>query len=43
MISADDWQSIFEVPPDAINGQCNNVRSPTDSEQEPQYSSAAAE
>jgi hypothetical protein len=38
----DNWQSIFEDPPDALNAQRRNGRTPTDSNQQPQYSSEAA-
>jgi len=38
----DNWQSIFEGPPDALNTERRNIRSPADSDQEPQYSSDAA-
>ena len=29
----DNWQSIFEDPPDALNTDCRNGRSPADSNQ----------
>jgi hypothetical protein len=38
----DNWQSNFEDPPDILNAQRRNGRSPTDSNQELQYSSEAA-
>ena len=38
----DNWQSIFEDPPDALNAQHRNVGSPADSNHEPQDSSEAA-
>jgi len=38
----DNWQSIFEDLPDALNAQCRNGRSPANSNQEPHYSSEAA-
>ena len=34
----DHLQYIFEDPPDALNTQHRNGRSPADSEQQPQYS-----
>jgi hypothetical protein len=37
----DNWQSIFEALPDALNAQHCNGRSPADSNQEQQYSSEA--
>jgi len=38
----DNWQSIFEDSPDALNAHRRNGRSPAHSNQEPQYSSEAA-
>jgi len=38
----DNWQSIFEDLPDALNAQRCNGRSPTDSNQGLQYASEAA-
>jgi hypothetical protein len=38
----DKWQSIIENPPDALNAQCRNGHSPTDSNKEQQYSSDMA-
>jgi len=38
----DNWQSIFKDPPDALNGQHRDGRTPADSNQEPQYTSDAA-
>jgi hypothetical protein len=38
----DNWQSIFEDPPNALNTQRRNGRSPADSDQQPQYSSETA-
>jgi len=38
----DNWQCIFEDPPDAHNAQHCNGHSPADSNQDLQYSSAAA-
>jgi len=38
----DNWQSLFEDPPDALNAQRRDGRSPADSNQERQYSSEAA-
>jgi len=38
----DNWQSIFDDPPDALNAQYCNGCSDADSYQEPQYSSEAA-
>jgi hypothetical protein len=38
----DNWQSIFEAPPDALNAQYRNGCSPADSDQELQYSSEEA-
>jgi len=37
-----NWQSLFEDPPDTLNAQRHNGRSPTNSNQEPEYSSEAA-
>jgi len=37
-----NWQSICEAPPDALNAQHRNGRSPADSGHEPHYSSEAA-
>jgi len=37
----DNWQSIFEDPPDALNPQRRNHLSPADYNQEPQYCSEA--
>jgi len=33
---------MVEDPPDALNKQCHNGRSPRDCDQEPQYSSEVA-
>jgi len=41
-IICDNWQSIFEDPPYALNAQRHHGRSPADSDQEQQYSSDAA-
>jgi len=38
----DDWQSIFEDPPDALKAKRHDGRSHADSNQESQYSSEAA-
>jgi hypothetical protein len=37
----DNWQSIFEAPPDALNSLRGNGRSPANSDQESQYSPEA--
>jgi hypothetical protein len=37
----DNWKSIFEDPPDALNAQRRNGHSPTDSDEEPEYGSKA--
>jgi hypothetical protein len=39
----DNWQSIFELPPDGLKAQCCIVCSPADFNHKPQYSSAAAQ
>jgi len=39
----DNWQSIFEDPPDALNTQRYNSHSSADFDQEPQCSTSAAE
>ena len=38
----DDWQSIFEDLPDALNAQHHNGPSEADSDEEPHYPSEAA-
>jgi hypothetical protein len=37
----DNWQSIFEDTPNALNPQIRNGYSPADSTQEPEYYSKA--
>jgi hypothetical protein len=39
---SDNWQSVFEDPPDALNAQHHSGRSPADSNQELEYFSEAA-